>query len=170
MKRIFLSLILVSLSNLSVMAQSAKFGYLNVDSLLKSLPDYQNVEKQMQQLGDRYKAETDYNEQTFRRQYAEFLQGQKQFTPNIMAKRQADLQQSLEQNMKFRQQADSLLNATRAHLLATIRQRLNNAIRMVGEEQELEYILDTSFHNLPYVNPQVSTDVTELVIAKLKNK
>ncbi len=172
MKRLFVSLIFACAMSLSASAQSnIKFGYINVDSLLKTLPDYQRVEQQMEQLKGKYKAEADYNEQTFRRQYAEFLQGQKQFTPNIMAKRQADLQQSLEKNMAFRQQADSLLSSTREQLLAPIRQRMTHAIRMVGLERNYEYILDTSLNTMPFIHPQVGENATSFVLERYnKNK
>ncbi len=167
MKRLFISFIFACAMNFSVSAQSnIKFGYVNVDSLLKTLPDYQRIEQQIEQLKGKYKAEADYNEQTFRRQYAEFLQGQKQFTPNIMAKRQADLQQSLEKNMAFRQQADSLLSSTQKQLLAPIQQRMAHAIRIVGLEHGYEYILDTSLHTVPFIHPQVGEDVTSFVLER----
>lgn len=171
MKHVILSFIFFCACSMTMHAQSnARFGFLNVDSLFKTLPEYHKVDLQMQQLREKYKAEATYNEQTFRRQYAEFLQGQKQFTPNIMAKRQAELQQSLEKNMAFRHQADSLLDATRQQLLSPIRQRLLHAVRMVGNEHGYEYIIDTSLHILPFVNTQVGEDITSYVEEKMKSK
>lgn len=152
----------------SANAQSAiKFGYLNTDSLLCTLPEYVQMENNMQQLREKYKAETEYNEQDFRRRYAEFLAGQKQFTQNILTKRQIDLQQSLERGMAYRQQADSLLRATRKQMLQPIRQKLNHAIHAVGLERGYEYILNTANGAYPFINSLVGENITEAVKEKL---
>ncbi len=153
---------------ISANAQSTvKFGYLNADSLLCTLPEYAQVEASMQQLRDKYKAETEYNEQDFRRRYAEFLAGQKQFTQNILTKRQIDLQQSLERGMAYRQQADSLLRTTHEQLLQPVRHKLNKAIQAVGLERGYEYVLNTAKGDYPFINPIVGEDATEAVKEKL---
>lgn len=174
MKRFYIHLLAIALCFLigtAAQAQSTiKFGYLNADSLLRTLPDYAQVEADMQQLRAKYQAETEYNEQDFRRKYAEFLQGQKTFTENILAKRQADLQQSLERGLAYRQQADSLLRATHEEMLSPLRHKLAAAIHAVGLEHGLEYILDTSKGAYPFIHPQVGMDVTEMVKEKALGK
>lgn len=168
MKRTLL-LIAVLLSTLTVaQAQTTiKYGTVNVDSLLRTLPDYTQAEEQMARLRKQYEAETDYNDRAFRRQYAEFLEGQQTFTPNILQKRQADLQQSLERGMAFRQQADSLLQATHVQLLRPVKARLAAAIKAVGLEHGYEYIIDTSKEVYPFIHPTVAEDATRFIIEKL---
>lgn len=167
MKRFLLSFALL-ITGLAATAQSAiKFGYLNADSLLRTLPAYAQVEEQMHTLMQKYQAETDYNEQNFRRQYAEFLQGQKQFTQNILTKRQVDLQRTLERSLTFRRQADSLIVATRQELLVPVRAQLQQAINAVGMERGYEYVLDTSKGVYPFIHPQVGEDATPWVKQKL---
>lgn len=161
--------LLLALFSLSAMAQSSvRFGYVNVDSLLHTLPAYASVQNQMKQLRAQYAAETQYNETAFRRQYAEYLQGQKQFTPNILAKRQADLQASLQKGIQFRQQADSLLAKAEADLLRPVRQNINAAIRAVGLEHGYEYIIDTSHSTYPFIHPTVGEDATPYIKEKLQ--
>ena len=121
----------------------------------------------MEKLRAKYAIEAEYNESSFRRQYAEYLQGQKQFTPNILAKRQADLQESLQKGLRFRQQADSLLRQAEAEMLSPIRQNINAAIRAVGLEHGYEYILDTSTPVYPFIHPSVGEDVTAYIKEKL---
>ena len=122
----------------------------------------------MEKLRAKYAIEAEYNESSFRRQYAEYLQGQKQFTPNILAKRQADLQESLQKGLRFRQQADSLLRQAEAEMLRPIRQNINAAIRAVGLEHGYEYILDTSTPVYPFIHPSVGEDVTAYIKEKLQ--
>ena len=83
-------------------AQSTiKYGTIHYDSLLVSLPQYAQVQQRMEELQKKYEAETTYNEQNFKRLFAEFLQGQKDFPQNILLKRQRDLQEQIEGEAHF---------------------------------------------------------------------
>ena len=63
MKQRLLLIALVFVCSLSVKAQSSiRFGYLNVDSLLQTLPDYAEAQKQTEALRQKYMAEAYYNE------------------------------------------------------------------------------------------------------------
>ena len=166
MKNLLSLFFVFSLFALTAMAQSSvRFGYVNVDSLLHTLPAYAEVQTNMEKLRAKYAIEAEYNESSFRRQYAEYLQGQKQFTPNILAKRQAE---SLQKGIRFRQQADSLLRQAEAEMLFPIRQNINAAIRAVGLEHGYEYILDTSTPVYPFIHPSVGEDVTAYIKEKLQ--
>lgn len=143
-----------------------KFGYLNTDSLLRTLPEYAQVEADMQQLRAKYKAETEYNEQDFRRKYAEYLQGQKTFTENIMVKRQIDLQLTLERGIAYRNEADSLLHATHEEMLYPLRMKLARAINAVGFEHNLDFIINTASGSYSFVNPLKAINITEMVKEK----
>lgn len=147
---------------------TVRYGYLNADSLLRLMPDYAAVRTQMGELRRKYRDEATYNETTFRRQFAEFLEGQKDFPENILLKRQADLQASMEKGLAFRHQADSLLRQTEAELLRPVRARLAAAISAVGAERGLALVLDTSAGAVPYLNPALCEDITALVSAKLQ--
>ena len=60
-----ITLICATLISAAAMAQSTiKFGYINADSILHTMPDYHQAQADLQQLTQRYKAETQYNEQT----------------------------------------------------------------------------------------------------------
>lgn len=169
MKHIILTLALALASTLTAGAQNfIKFGYANCDSLLRLMPEYATAQSQLATLRARYKAETDYNERTFKREFAEYLQGQKDFTESILLKRQRDLQYSLQKNLAFRQQTDSLLCEAEQQMLAPVRRHLNEILRAVGVEHGYGYILDTSRGAYPYIHPQVGEDCTPYVRQKIE--
>lgn len=168
MKRTLLTLLFVVSCVLSVSAQDkARFGYLSYDSLLHAMPEYAQVQQQMQQLRQQYEAEAAYNESSFKRQFAEFLQGQKDFPQNILLKRQRDLQDAMEKGLAFRNQADSLLTCAEADMLKPVYRRLDAAIQSVGMERGYEYVLNTDKRSYPFVNPAVAENATAYVAAKL---
>ena len=151
-----------------VPAIPAKYGYLSYNQVLENMSEYKFAQQQMKDLRAKYEAEAQYNEASFRRQFAEYLQGQKEFPQSIMLKRQRDLQEALEKSLAFRDEAERLLKQAETEMLAPIKARLANAIKMVGGAYNLDYIYNVDTNAMPYVNPALVMDVTKLVEQQLQ--
>lgn len=146
----------------------AKYGYLSYTQVLENMTEYKLAQQQLKDLRAKYEAEAQYNEATFRRQFAEYLQGQKEFPQSIMLKRQRDLQEALEKSLAFRDEAERLLKQAETEILAPIKARLADAIKMVGGAYNLDYIYNVDTNAMPYVNPALVMDVTKLVEQQLQ--
>ncbi len=144
-------------------APQKTIGYINVDSLLRTLPAYHEAEEKVEQLRSQYKAELAKNQKQLQQQYEEYQQQLTTLTPNILAYRQLALQTLVEQNLRFRQQADSVINATEAQLLQPLRMRLQNAISKVGAEKGYHAVINTSSPVAPYLSPVYAEDITPFV-------
>ncbi len=138
-------------------------GYINEDSLLHTLPAYHEAQEKVKQLRNQYKAELAKNQKHLQQQYEEYQQQLTTLTPNILAYRQLALQTLVEQNLRFRQQADSVINATEAQLLQPVRTQLQNAIRKVGADRGYHAIINTSSPVAPYLSPVYAEDITPFV-------
>lgn len=138
-------------------------GYINEDSLLHTLPAYHEAQEKVQQLRNQYKAELTKNQKHLQQQYEEYQQQLTTLTPNILAYRQLALQTLVEQNLQFRQQADSVINATEAQLLQPVRSQLQSAIRKVGTERGYHAVINTSSAVAPYLSPVYAEDITPFV-------
>ncbi|MBO5676598.1 MAG: OmpH family outer membrane protein [Bacteroidaceae bacterium] len=149
-------------------APVAKYGYLSYSQVFENMPEYKAAKVQLKELRNKYEMEAQYNEASFKRQFAEYLQGQKDFPQSIMLKRQRDLQEALEKSLAFREEAERLLKQAETEALAPIKSRLNNAIRMVGGAYNLDYIYNLDTNAMPYVNPALIMDVTTLVEQQLQ--
>ena len=68
-----------------------KFGYFNLSTLMKAVPEYATAQKNIADLRVKYDEETKRSEDEFNKKYEEFLDGQRDFAPTIMQKRQAEL-------------------------------------------------------------------------------
>ena len=84
--------------------QQLRFGVLSFDEALKSMPEYAQVQKNLASLKAKYDAEMKRSEDEFNKKYEEFLEGQRDFAPSIFQKRQAELQDMMEKNIKFREE------------------------------------------------------------------
>lgn len=151
---------------MAMMAQ-IQFGYLSYDTVLHEMPAYARAMADLQELRIKYEAEAIRGEEEFQKKFVDFLQGQKEFPPTIMQKRQVELQSLMDNGITFRQQVQKLLAQAEEDMLGGVKKELNRAILEIGVEYGYGYILNLDGNSCPYINPVVGVDVTDLVRCKL---
>ena len=145
-------------------ADAQKFGFLSYDGTLKAMPGYAIVQTNLDNLKAQYEAELKRAEDEFNVKYEQFLDGQRDFPPTILQKRQTELQELMEKNMAFREESRRLLAEAEDEAMAPLRLLLTTAIRQVGIERGLAFILNTDQNSCPFINPTQGEDVTEAVL------
>lgn len=145
-----------------------KIGYLSYNGIFKVMPEYEESQKRLADLKEKYDKEARRSEEEFQRKFVEFLQGQKDFPDNILQKRQYELQDLLAKSIQFKDEAAKLLSQAEEELQADMLFLLNEAIRAVGVERGYSYILNTDGNACPFINPAESEDVTNYVKEKLQ--
>ncbi len=146
----------------------AKFGYLSYNTIFKEMPEYAVAQKKLNELKSKYDKEAARSESEFERKFAEFLQGQKDFPDNILKKRQNELQELLEESVRFKEEAQNLLKQAEKDLQADMLYILNEAIRAVGIEKGYSFILNTDGNICPFINTSSGEDASNYVREKLK--
>lgn len=149
-------------------AAAPRYGYCSRQEIMESMPEYVKAVQQLKALRQKYEDEAYHNESEFRRQYTEYLNGQKDFPQAILLKRQRDLQQTMENSIAFREEADSLLRQAETDLFAPVRQRIDQVISAVAAERGYDYVVDTDLGAFVYLNPALSEDITAFVEQKLR--
>ncbi|MBR5038069.1 MAG: OmpH family outer membrane protein [Prevotella sp.] len=166
MKKLFLSLLLVAAPLLA--SAQAKYGYFSYGEVFRAMPEYSIAERNLTQLQSQFEAEMKRAEEEFNKKYEEFLEGMQEFAMPIRQKRQAELQELMEKNLSFKQEAQRLLEAARRDAYLPIKEKLKTAIRKIGEERGYALILNTDNDACPYLDPSVSEDITPLLKDQLK--
>ena len=154
----------------SLMAQQYQFGFLSYGNLLRSLPEYKEAQEALQALKKKYEEEAQYNENKFKRLFADYLQGQKSFPKQIMLKRQKELQEAMEQGISFRKDAQKLLDNAEIELMKPIQAKLDSVLCLVGKENGLLFIGNLDNHGFPFVHSASGVDITNVVLARLNGK
>ena len=170
-KRILLSIFaMIALTTAS--AQDAvsgfRFGYLSYEAALKAMPDYELVQQKMDQMRQQFQAETLRVEDEFNLKYEEFLDGQRDFPKTILQKRQSELQELMERNIRFKEESKKELEQTEKLLLAPLKIRLIEQLGTIARERGYAFIVDTDQKALPYINPSMGEDITLTVQDALK--
>ena len=145
-----------------------RFGYLSYEAALQAMPEYAVVQKKMADLRQQFQAETLRVEDEFNRKYEEFLEGQREFPKTILQKRQTELQELMERNIKFKENSQEELSNTEKNLMAPLKIRLIETIGKIGRDRGYAFIVDTDNQALPFINPAMGDDVTQLVQNALK--
>lgn len=139
------------------------FGYVNYDEVMAAMPDYAIAKRNLEDLRIKYEAETKRSEEEFNRKFEDFLEGQRDFAPSILRKRQAEIQDMMERNIAFKEESRRLLQQAERDALAPVREKLTSTIKSIGTSLGLAFVLNSADNSLPFVDSSKGLDITEEV-------
>jgi len=171
MRRLFIFLFTIAALTASAQTdatQAFRFGYLSYEAALLSMPEYANVQQKMNALREQFQAETLRVEDEFNRKYEDFLDGQRDFPRTILQKRQSELQELMEKNIRFKEQGRQELADAEREAMAPLRIRLIELLSTIGRERGYAFIYDTDTKALPFLNISFGEDINQLVQDALK--
>ena len=144
-----------------------RFGYLNYQQALQSMPQYVLVQQKMANLHNQYEAEMQRVTDDFNRKYEEFLEGQHEFPKTILQKRQTELQELMTRNVAFKEESRKQLADAEREALAPLKIHLSETVARIARERGLALVINTASDACPYINPELGEDLNELVTASL---
>ena len=165
MRKFILSILFCALPLLA--SAQVKFGYLSYSQALQSMSDYALAKENLAKLEEQFETEMKRAEEEFNKKYEEFLEGQQEFAVSIRNKRQSELQELMQKNMAFKQEARRLLKNAEADAMKPLHEKLKAVLAKVGQQRGLAFILNTDGDALPYVDPAQGEDVTEVINSEL---
>jgi len=160
MKKFLLILALV----FPMIASAQKFGHINSNEVFYQMPELTNVEDSITKLQNRYRTELQTYYEEYQKKIEDYQKNSSTMTDMGREMAEKDIQQIQERIEMFQQQAAQEVQQKQQDLLAPIREKLQNAIKAVGEAKGLTYVFDSA--SLLYVAPS-ATDITKDVKAKL---
>jgi outer membrane protein len=163
MKKILLSFFFMALPLLA--SAQLKFGYFSYQAAFSSMPGYAIAKKNLSTLSGQYNDEMRRAEEEFNKKYEEFLDGQSELAPSILQKRQSELQELMNRNLAFKEEAQRLLKQAEEEAYAPLRQKLADTLKRIGKEQGYALILNTDNDACPYIDPEQGEDITPLIKA-----
>ena len=162
------SILLLTLLLPLLAGAQVKLGYFSYEEAFVSMPEYAIAQANLNDLRAKYDAETKRVEEEFNRKYEEFLEGQSDFAPTILQKRQTELQELLKKNVAFKAEAAKLLKQAETEAYAPLREKLSKVIAKIGEEGGYAFILNTDGDACPYINPEMGEDVSVAIKEALR--
>ena len=164
-----IALVMLLALPMGVFAQNLKFGHINAQEIITVMPEFTKAQNDIQTLEKQLTAELQRTQEEFNKKYQEFQQAiaKDSLPPNIAERRQKELQDMMQRSEQFQQEAAQNMQKAQTELMAPISKKVEDAIKAVGEAENLVYIFDLARTSIPFVNEKLSVNVTPLVKAKL---
>ena len=164
LKKIILALLVA----LPMSAAAQKFGTVDINSIIETMPEVADLQRQITEATQKYEAEFQKLVEEVNKLYTEYHQiAEDPATPQTIKDRRiqeiTDRQQKVEQ---FRTTATQDLQRQQEQLMAPIQARMNDAIKAVGQEGGYTFIFPNEPSLILYQGVDV-VDVTPAVKTKL---
>ncbi|WP_099464318.1 MULTISPECIES: OmpH family outer membrane protein [Parabacteroides] len=149
---------------LGAIAQEVKIAYVNTQDIFLALPDAGDMEKKMADLNEKYKGELKTMQDEYTKKYSDFVAQQDSLTENIKLRRMQEIEDIRGRIDNFMQVAQQDMQKKQGELLQPIQDKIQKAIKAVGEEKGYTYIVDPQV--LLYTGTN-AIDATSFVKSKL---
>ncbi len=168
MKRLLMSIALAALTFGASQAQSLKFGHLDSEELIQSMPDMKNVEQQLEEQQKAVESQLTSLNEEFQRLMNDYETQMKGglLSDEDATKKETELQEMYGKIQTYRQTAIQELQSKQQELMMPIITRVRRVIAEVGAENDFTYIFDITTGAISSIGKQ-SIDVAPLVKSKL---
>jgi outer membrane protein len=161
-----LIILFFAIAPLALVAQESKIAFVNSQELFGSMPELSSIETQMNTKQEQVKKNAAALETEYNNKMEEFKNSTDEVTEALLMDRQKQIQQIEERYQTFMQNSQKEVQDLQQKLLAPVQEKLQKAIRDVGEEKGYTFILDIASGSVAYHSP-TAIDANPLVKAKL---
>jgi outer membrane protein len=170
MKRIILVLAFTFISLTAALAQ--RLAYVDSEYILKHMPEYISVQKQLKALSVQWQKEVDMRYQEIDRLYKAFQADQVLMTADMKRRREAEIADKEKTAKGFQQQKfgpDGELAQRSNSSIKPIQDRIAKAIQAVADSENLDMVFDKNSEVIMlYANPRYDKSADVLTKLGLK--
>lgn len=167
MKRLILLLVAVVACATASMAQ--KFALIDMDYILKNVPQYEMANEQLNQLSQRWQKEVEAVGKEAQDMYQAYLAEKVFLSPDEIKKRESDIAAKEKEATELRYKyfgPEGEMYRKRQQLLKPVQDEIYNAVKKVADERGYQAIFDrASSSDIIYASPRI--DVSNEVLAKM---
>lgn len=146
---------------LSLNAQ--KFAHFNSAEIIPNMKEYVTATEEIQAMAKQYEDDMKLMQEELQKKGDEYQKEQANLLENVRQRREQELQdlyQRLQQSYQDNQQA---LEKARQEKMGAINEKVLAAVKKVGEAGSYVYVVDLNTGAIPFVNSQLSTDITDQI-------
>jgi len=141
MKKILFLLAIGVTLGLSAQAQK-KFGYINSQELLESMPEAKKADSAWQKYGASIETQLKEMGTEIQKKYTEYDEKNKTWTDAVREQKEKDIKNLQQSAQEFQSGAEDKISRKRSELFKPILDKAQAAIKAVGNEGGYDYIFD----------------------------
>jgi outer membrane protein len=151
----------------TVNAQTPKFGHINTDELIRSMPEYDTAMAKLTRTQKELTNALEIMQVEFNNKYEAYNKVAKTLTDLVRQAKEQELADMNTRIQEFQASAQTKLQEEQAALTQPIFTKVDKAIKDVGKEGGFIYLFDVSKGQLLYFDEAKSTNILTLVKTKL---
>jgi outer membrane protein len=159
MKRLMIAILMIA--PLSLNAQ--KFAHFNSADIIPNMKEWVTATEEIQAMAKQYEDDMKLMQEELQKKGDEYQKEQANLLENVRQRREQELQdlyQRLQQSYQDNQQA---LEKARQEKMGAINEKVLAAVKKIGEAGGYVYVVDLNTGAIPFINSQLSTDVSDLI-------
>lgn len=164
MKKLVLMLMLCA--PLSVLAQNAKFGHVDAQSIMQSLPEFIKARGELEAQSKQFENDLQAMQTEIQKKSEEYDRTKSTMNATKQQETEANLQQLLQKYQQAYQDNQQALQKAQQEKMQPIMNKIMQAIKNVGKAGGYVYIMDIAA-GVPYISDTLSKDVTADVKAEI---
>ena len=161
------SLEAAGVQNVITVVKTVRFGYLSYSRVMEQMDEYKEAMLTISGLRAAYDSEVRRSEENFSKLFAEYIEGQQSFPENILLKRQKELQQAMDESIRFKNEARKILEEREEDVMNGLRNKIEKVLNELGKQRHYAFIINTDGDTYPFVNPEMGDDLTSTVVQML---
>jgi outer membrane protein len=159
--------IFVGFSWQTTTAQNLKFGHINRNELIQSMPDFDSARVKLEKLNTELSNQLELLQVEYNNKAEAYVKESKNLTDLVRQTKEQELQDFQTRMQTFQQSASTQLQEKQTTLFAPITEKADKAIKDVGKENGFFYIFDLSGGQVAYFDETKSINVMPMVKTKL---
>ncbi|HTA26688.1 MAG TPA: OmpH family outer membrane protein [Bacteroidia bacterium] len=166
MKKTISSFLIAGLSIFAFTASAQKMAHINLDSLLRSMPESDSARKVGQTHYQQLEAEVESMQKEYQTKVQDYQAHEKTYTDLIKNNKQQEIQEIGQRIQAFQSSAQSDLQRFNDSITRPIISKAKEAVKKVAKKGMYKYVFDTSSGVVLYAED--SDDIYALVAEELK--
>ena len=165
-------ILLVVAAGFALAGSAQKFALIDMEYILKNVPQYEMANEQLNQLSQRWQKEVEVASKEADEMYKQYLSDKVFLTEEQVKKREEEIVAKEQETTELRYKyfgPEGELYKKRQTLMKPIQDDIYNAVKKLSEERGYQAIFDrASSANIIYASPRI--DVSNEVLSKLGYK
>jgi outer membrane protein len=166
-KQFVLAIAVSALPLVGASAQTYKFGHVYTNEIIAAMPEYKAAESELKSMAQKYDDELKRIQDEFNSKVQSLRASVESLPQPIAQRRQKELEDMATKQQAYQQQAQQTMQDAQNKRMAPILEKVNAAVKAVGESEGVIYVFDISRTPLAYIDDTQSLDLTGAVKARL---